>query len=92
MARIIRDVAELAARGDDARSRVFMAADGEQAQKTKGGGGDEEADSKGDGGQKLAKKGEELKGEMDDLLDEIDNVLEENAEEFVKNYVQRGGE
>jgi len=29
---------------------------------------------------------------MDDLLDEIDNVLEENAEEFVKNYVQRGGQ
>jgi len=25
-------------------------------------------------------------------VDEIDDVLEENAEEFVKNYVQRGGE
>ena len=25
-------------------------------------------------------------------LDEIDSVLEENAEEFVKNYVQKGGE
>ena len=46
-----------------------------------------------DGGpQKLAKKGEELKEEMDALVDEIDEVLEENAEEFVKNYVQRGGE
>ncbi|NOY55964.1 MAG: ubiquitin-like protein Pup [Actinobacteria bacterium] len=31
-------------------------------------------------------------GEIDDLLDEIDEVLEENAEEFVKNYVQKGGE
>ena len=31
-------------------------------------------------------------GEVDDLLDEIDSVLEENAEEFVKNYVQQGGE
>ena len=31
-------------------------------------------------------------GEIDDLLDEIDSVLEENAEEFVKNYVQKGGE
>lgn len=29
---------------------------------------------------------------LDDLLDEIDGVLEENAEEFVKNYVQKGGE
>ena len=27
---------------------------------------------------------------MDDLLDEIDDVLEENAEELVKGYVQRG--
>ena len=30
--------------------------------------------------------------EIDELLDEIDTVLEENAEEFVKNYVQKGGE
>lgn len=30
--------------------------------------------------------------ELDDLLDEIDTVLEENAEEFVKNYVQKGGQ
>ncbi len=30
--------------------------------------------------------------DVDDLLDEIDDVLEENAEEFVKNYVQKGGE
>lgn len=93
MARMIRNTADLAHRAADARARIFMAADGEQTQKSKGGGGgEEEADAKGDGGQKLAKKGEELKGEMDDLLDEIDNVLEENAEEFVKNYVQRGGQ
>jgi len=30
--------------------------------------------------------------EIDDLLDEIDDVLEENAQEFVEQYVQRGGE
>jgi ubiquitin-like protein Pup len=36
--------------------------------------------------------GEKLKGELDDLLDEIDEVLEDNAEEFVKSYVQKGGE
>jgi ubiquitin-like protein Pup len=29
---------------------------------------------------------------MDKLIDEIDDVLEENAEEFIKNYVQKGGE
>ena len=28
----------------------------------------------------------------DELLDEIDALLEENAEEFVKAYVQQGGE
>ena len=39
-----------------------------------------------------AQAGEELKAELDDLLDEIDGVLETNAEEFVKNYVQKGGE
>jgi ubiquitin-like protein Pup len=37
-------------------------------------------------------RGEKLKSELDDLLDEIDEVLEENAEEFVKSYVQKGGE
>ena len=37
-------------------------------------------------------KGEKLKAELDDLLDEIDEVLEVNAEEFVKSYVQKGGE
>lgn len=28
----------------------------------------------------------------DDLLDEIDAVLEENAETFVRSFVQKGGE
>jgi ubiquitin-like protein Pup len=37
-------------------------------------------------------KGEKLKAELDDLLDEIDEVLEENAEDFVRSYVQKGGE
>ena len=39
-----------------------------------------------------AKQGEELKEELDDLLDEIDGVLETNAEDFVKSYVQKGGQ
>jgi ubiquitin-like protein Pup len=37
-------------------------------------------------------RGEEVADKIDELLDEIDTVLEENAEEFVKNYVQKGGE
>ncbi|TWT29029.1 ubiquitin-like protein Pup [Corynebacterium canis] len=28
----------------------------------------------------------------DDLLDEIDGLLENNAEEFVRSYVQKGGQ
>lgn len=28
----------------------------------------------------------------DDLLDEIDGLLEANAEEFVRGYVQKGGQ
>jgi ubiquitin-like protein Pup len=36
--------------------------------------------------------GDKLKAEMDDLLDEIDDVLETNAEDFVKSYVQKGGQ
>lgn len=30
--------------------------------------------------------------DVDSILDEIDEVLEENAEEFVKSFVQKGGE
>jgi ubiquitin-like protein Pup len=41
---------------------------------------------------KPAVKGEKLISELDDLLDEIDEVLESNADEFVKNYVQKGGQ
>jgi len=40
----------------------------------------------------VAKRGKKLAADAEKILDEIDAVLEENAEEFVKNYVQRGGE
>lgn len=36
--------------------------------------------------------GDKLKADIDDLLDEIDEVLETNAEDFVRSYVQKGGE
>jgi prokaryotic ubiquitin-like protein Pup len=36
--------------------------------------------------------GEKIKAELDELLDEIDDVLETNAEDFVKSYIQKGGE
>lgn len=39
-----------------------------------------------------SERGEKIKAELDDLLDEIDDVLETNAEDFVKSYVQKGGQ
>ncbi len=42
--------------------------------------------------QSASRGSDRLKGELDDLLDEIDEVLESNAEEFVKSYIQKGGE
>lgn len=72
---------------------IYMAADGAQKQKKgDGGSSDDTAGASKDGSKKMAKKGKDLKDEMDALVEDIDAVLEENAEEFVKNYVQRGGE
>ncbi|PKW17804.1 ubiquitin-like protein Pup [Saccharopolyspora spinosa] len=40
--------------------------------------------------------GQDRRDELDDttdaMLDEIDDVLEENAAEFVRSYIQKGGE
>ena len=76
---------------DAACAAVLRASDSTQKQVPRKGDGGEEAGEAG-GPQKLAKRGKELKESMDALVDEIDEVLEENAEEFVKSYVQRGGE
>lgn len=35
---------------------------------------------------------EKLASDTDELLDEIDDVLESNAEDFVRAYVQKGGQ
>ncbi len=58
-----------------------------KTQRRSGGGTSEDA-----GEVEVSARGEKLKGEMDEILDEIDAVLEENAEEFVKSYVQKGGQ
>jgi ubiquitin-like protein Pup len=34
----------------------------------------------------------ELDSDVDSILDEIDGVLEVNAEEFVRSFVQKGGQ
>ena len=35
---------------------------------------------------------EQLDEDIDAILDEIDDVLETNAEDFVKSFIQKGGE
>ena len=79
-------------KSNDLRALIVSAAESEQKQKPSGGGDSDSSSKAPDGSKKMAKKGAELKEDMDNLMEEIDAVLEENAEEFVKNYVQRGGE
>ena len=40
----------------------------------------------------VAERHEKMTEDVDSLLDEIDDVLESNAEDFVRAYVQKGGE
>ncbi len=43
-------------------------------------------------GSDVQERHEKLSDDIDALLDEIDETLEENSEEFVKGFVQKGGE
>src|ERR1700733_6803482 len=61
----------------------------EQTKRGGGGGDDDDPTASTAAGQERREK---LTEETDDLLDEIDDVLEENAEEFVPAYVQKGGQ
>lgn len=40
----------------------------------------------------LKERKEKLDDDVDAVLDEIDEVLESNAEDFVRGFVQKGGE
>jgi ubiquitin-like protein Pup len=61
-------------------------------EQTKGGGGGGDEDEFADVTAAGQERREKLAEETDDLLDEIDDVLEENAEDFVRAYVQKGGQ
>ena len=61
----------------------------EQTKRGGGGGDDDDATSSTAAGQERREK---LTEDTDGLLDEIDDVLEENAEDFVRAYVQKGGQ
>lgn len=58
-----------------------------QSQINSGGGQDDGAPEEVQGGQVSINT-----AGTDDLLDEIDGLLENNAEEFVRSYVQKGGQ
>jgi ubiquitin-like protein Pup len=40
----------------------------------------------------VVERKEALDDDVDAILDEIDEVLESNAEDFVKSFIQKGGE
>jgi prokaryotic ubiquitin-like protein Pup len=40
----------------------------------------------------IAERKEQLDEDIDAILDEIDEVLESNAEDFVKSFIQKGGQ
>ena len=40
----------------------------------------------------VAERKEVIDDDVDAILDEIDDVLETNAEDFVKSFIQRGGQ
>ncbi|GDY28585.1 ubiquitin-like protein Pup [Gandjariella thermophila] len=61
----------------------------EQVQRHGGGDGDDEVEATAAAGQERREK---MNEDVDAILDEIDDVLEENAEDFVRAYVQKGGE
>lgn len=62
----------------------------EQVQRQGGGGGDDDdVEGAAPAGQERREK---IGEDVDAILDEIDDVLEENAEDFVRAYVQKGGE
>ena len=55
-------------------------------------GGDESAQSTTEAAEQtdVAERKEQLDNDIDAILDEIDEVLESNAEDFVKSFIQKG--
>ena len=53
---------------------------------------EDEVDQNVEAGSDVAERHEKLTEDVDAILDEIDDVLETNAEDFVRAFVQKGGE
>ena len=45
-----------------------------------------------DASSEVAERKDKLDQDIDAMLDEIDDVLEENSEDFVRSFVQKGGQ
>ncbi|WP_017974982.1 ubiquitin-like protein Pup [Actinopolyspora halophila] len=54
--------------------------------------GDSSAEDDAGGRQNGSQRREQLAEDTESTLDEIDDVLEEDAEQFVRSYVQKGGQ
>ena len=52
----------------------------------------EEVEASVDTNTDVAERHEKLTEDVDAILDEIDDVLETNAEDFVRAFVQKGGQ
>lgn len=61
----------------------------EQTTRHSGNNGDDETAASAPAAQKSTN---DIGEDVDAILDEIDDVLEENAEDFVRAYVQKGGQ
>ncbi len=69
-----------------------MARDGGQQHKNPRKQSETEESTQVDTGEGATERKERLDDDVDAILDEIDDVLEENAEEFVRGFVQKGGQ
>ena len=69
-----------------------MAKDGGQQHKQPKRSGTEEETPEVEASEEVAERKERLDDDVDSILDEIDEVLEVNAEEFVRGFVQKGGQ
>jgi prokaryotic ubiquitin-like protein Pup len=53
---------------------------------------EDEVDESAEAGTDVTERHEKLTEDVDAILDEIDDVLESNAEDFVRAFVQKGGQ
>jgi ubiquitin-like protein Pup len=69
-----------------------MAGDDRGGQAHANRGKEEVEDTTAEAASDVAERKEKLDEDVDSMLDEIDEVLEANSEDFVRGFVQKGGE